>query len=81
MRINKLNLTSENLYLVDQFFKFQFKNHQRYGEMGHFYWKLLKNKIKYNLLIVVLKKEILLQQYQLRLRHYYISQKYFQSQS
>jgi len=45
MKINKLNLTSENLFLVDQFFKSQFKNNQRYGEMGYFYWKLLKNKI------------------------------------
>ena len=45
MKINKLNLTLENLFLIDQFFKVQFKDNRRYGEMGYFYWKLLKNKI------------------------------------
>ena len=44
MKIHKLNLTSENLFLVDQFFKVQFKGNYRYGQMGYFYWKLLKNK-------------------------------------
>ncbi len=45
MKINKLNLTLENLFLVDQFFKIQYIDNKRYGEMGYFYWKLLKNKI------------------------------------
>ena len=44
MKIHKLNLTLENLFLVDQFFKVQFKGNYRYGQMGYFYWKLLKNK-------------------------------------
>ena len=44
MKIHKLNLTLENLFLVEQFFKLQFKDNYRYGQMGYFYWKLLKNK-------------------------------------
>lgn len=44
MKIKKLELTIENLFLLDQFFKIQFNDNYRYGQMGYFYWKLLKNR-------------------------------------
>ncbi len=44
MKIIKLELDSENLYILDRFFKQQFKNDYRYGTMGFFYWKLVLNK-------------------------------------
>ena len=44
MNIKKLELTIENLFLLDQFFKIQFNDNYRYGQMGYFYWKLLKNR-------------------------------------
>tara|TARA_B110000003_G_scaffold270559_1_gene303262 strand:- start:4731 stop:5792 length:1062 start_codon:yes stop_codon:yes gene_type:complete len=40
----KLKLDSENLFILDRFFKQHYKNDYRYGTMGFFYWKLVLNK-------------------------------------
>ena len=43
VKVSKLILNYENLYLLDKFFKEEFKQQYRYGTMGFFYWKMIKN--------------------------------------
>jgi len=44
LKLKKLNLNSEDLFLLDSFFKKEIKGNYRYGTMGFFYWKILLNK-------------------------------------
>jgi hypothetical protein len=41
--IKNLKLDLETLFVLDNFFKNQFRGSYRYGTMGFFYWKLVKN--------------------------------------
>lgn len=44
MRIIKIKSSSEKLFLLEEFFKNQFKGGYTYGETNYFFWKLIKNK-------------------------------------
>ena len=44
MKVQNLNIDLENLFILDVFFKKHFKGSYRYGTMGFFYWKLVKNR-------------------------------------
>jgi len=41
--VKNLKLDLETLFVLDNFFKNQFRGSYRYGTMGFFYWKLVKN--------------------------------------
>lgn len=43
MDIKNLKLDLETLFILDKFFKNQFRGSYRYGTIGFFYWKLVKN--------------------------------------
>ena len=43
VKVSKLKLNYEKLYMLDMFFKEEFKQQYRYGTMGFYYWKIIKN--------------------------------------
>lgn len=56
MEIKKVKKSKEELFLIQEFFKIQFKGNYSYGDIGYFYWKLFRNKTQKGFINYYIKK-------------------------
>ena len=57
MKIKKAKKGKEDFFLIEKFFKIQFKGNYSYGDIEYFYWKLFKNKTQNGFINYYIKKD------------------------